>query len=99
MLARVLIQAWTKPRRRDLTAATEVTREYARIFEPATSESARRRVLRCRLSVAYTSNSGGPLSAVLRRLTSMSFRRRSVWIAWLLPEPKVLELPGHSAFN
>jgi len=35
----------------------------------------------------------------LRRLASMSFRRRSVWIAWLLPEPKVLELPGHSAFN
>ena len=35
----------------------------------------------------------------LRRLASMSFRRRSVWIAWLLPEPKVLELPEHSAFN
>src|SRR5215471_18582709 len=35
----------------------------------------------------------------LRRLASMSFRRRSVWIAWLLLEPKVLELPGHSAFN
>lgn len=35
----------------------------------------------------------------LTRLASMSFRRRSVWIAWLLPEPKVLELPGHSAFN
>ena len=35
----------------------------------------------------------------LARLASMSFRRRSVWIAWLLPEPKVLELPGHSAFN
>ena len=29
----------------------------------------------------------------------MSFRRKSVWIAWLLPEPNVLELPGHSAFN
>src|SRR6516165_77891 len=40
MLARVPIQAWTKPRRRrDLTAATERTREYARIFGPATSES------------------------------------------------------------
>ena len=35
----------------------------------------------------------------LRRLPSMSFRRRSVWIASLLPEPKVLELPGHRAFN
>jgi hypothetical protein len=35
----------------------------------------------------------------LARLASMSFRRRSVWIAWLLPKPKVLELPGHSAFN
>ena len=35
----------------------------------------------------------------LTRLASMSFRRKSVWIAWLLPEPKVLELPGHSAFN
>jgi NAD(P)-dependent dehydrogenase (short-subunit alcohol dehydrogenase family) len=30
---------------------------------------------------------------------SMSFRRRSVRIAWLLPKTKVLELPGHSAFN
>jgi hypothetical protein len=29
----------------------------------------------------------------------MSFRRRSVRIAWLLPEPKVLELLEHSAFN
>ena len=29
----------------------------------------------------------------------MSFRARSVWIAWLLPKPKVLELPGNSAFN
>ena len=26
----------------------------------------------------------------------MSFRRRSVWIAWLLPKPKVLELAGVS---
>jgi hypothetical protein len=26
------------------------------------------------------------------------FRRRSVWIAWLLPKPKVLELPGHCGF-
>jgi hypothetical protein len=33
------------------------------------------------------------------RLASTSFRRGSVWIAWLLPKPKVLELPGHSAFN
>jgi hypothetical protein len=79
--------------------------------------------LRCRLSIAYTSNRGGQLSGVqglenrahratlfwganqtfeklgLARLASMSFRRRSVWIAWLLPKPKVLELPGHSAFN
>ena len=38
MLARVLIQAWTKPRVADLAATTEQTREYARIFEPATSE-------------------------------------------------------------
>ena len=78
----------------------------------------------CRLSIAYTSNRGGQLSAVQglenrarrpmlfwdanqtfeklgleTRLASMSFRRRSVWIAWLLPKPKVLELPGHSAFN
>jgi hypothetical protein len=29
----------------------------------------------------------------------MSFRRRFVWIAWLLPKPKVLELLGLSAFN
>ena len=35
----------------------------------------------------------------LRWLASMSFRRRSVWIAWLLLKPKVLELPGHNAFN
>jgi hypothetical protein len=28
----------------------------------------------------------------LARLASMSFRRRSVWIAWLRPKPKVLEL-------
>lgn len=33
------------------------------------------------------------------RVASMSFRRRSVWIAWLVPKRKVLELPGHSAFN
>jgi hypothetical protein len=32
------------------------------------------------------------------RLASMSFRRRSFWIVWLLPKPKVLELLGHSAF-
>ena len=38
MLARVLIQAWTKPRVADLAATTEQTREYARIFELATSE-------------------------------------------------------------
>ena len=29
----------------------------------------------------------------------MSFRKRSVWIAWLLPKPKVLELAGYCAFN
>jgi hypothetical protein len=29
----------------------------------------------------------------------MSFHRSSVWIAWLLPKSKVLELLGHSAFN
>jgi hypothetical protein len=35
----------------------------------------------------------------LARLASMSFRRSFVWIAWLLPKLKVLELAGHSAFN
>ena len=118
MLARVLIPSVDQTaRRRDLTATTEQAREYARIFEPATSDLARRRILRYRLSITYSSNRGGQLSAVqgfgnrarganhtfeelgLGRLASMSFRRRSVWIAWLLPEPKVLELPGHSAFN
>jgi hypothetical protein len=82
-------------------AATEQTREYARIFEPSTSNLARRRILRCRLSIAYTSNGRGQLSAVqglgnrarganqifeelgLKRLASMSIRRRSVWIARL----------------
>src|SRR5215472_4859831 len=39
------------------------------------------------------------LQNILRGVSSMSFRRRSVWIAWLLPKPKVLELLGHSAFN
>jgi hypothetical protein len=39
------------------------------------------------------------LQNILRGVSSMSFRRRSVRIAWLLPKPKVLELPGHSAFN
>jgi len=29
----------------------------------------------------------------------MSFRRRSARIARLLPKPKVLELPEHSAFD
>ena len=93
------------------------------MFDSPRLNPARRRILRCRLSIAYTSNRGGQLSAVqglgnrahgarlfwganqtfeelgLARLASMSFRRRSVWIAWLLPKPKVLELPGHSAFN
>src|SRR5437868_5756045 len=45
-------------RRRDLTATTEQTREYARIFEPATSEFGSTALLRCRLSIAYTSNRG-----------------------------------------
>ena len=39
------------------------------------------------------------LQNILRGVSSMSFRKRSVWIAWLLPKPKVLELLGHSAFN
>jgi hypothetical protein len=39
------------------------------------------------------------LQNILRGVSSTSFRRRSVWIAWVLPKPKVLELPGHSAFN
>ena|SRR6516225_5876389 len=36
---------------------------------------------------------------ILRGVSSMSFRRRSIWIAWLLPKPKVLELAGYCAFN
>jgi len=39
------------------------------------------------------------LQNILRGVSSMSFRRRSVWTAWLLPKPKVLELAGYSAFN
>jgi hypothetical protein len=39
------------------------------------------------------------LQNILRGVLSMSFRRRSVWLARLLPKPKVLELPGTSAFN
>ena len=39
------------------------------------------------------------LQNILRGVSSTSFRGRSVWIAWLLPKPKVLELLGHSAFN
>ena len=118
------IQGWTKPR----VAETSQQRRNRRESTQESSNSprlnlARRRILRCRLSIAYTPNRGGQLSAVqglgnrahramlfwganqtfeelgLERLASMSFRRRSVWIAWLLPKPKVLELPGHSAFN
>ena len=36
---------------------------------------------------------------ILRGVSSTSFRGRSVWIARLLPKPKVLELAGYSAFN
>lgn len=119
MLARVLIQAWTKPRVAETSQQRRNRRESTQeSSNPPRPNLALRRILRCRLSIAYTSNRGRQLSAVqglgnrahlfsnqtfeelgLARLASMSFRRRSVWIAWLLPEPKVLELPGHSAFN
>src|SRR4029077_15690753 len=118
MLARVLIQAWTKPRVAETSQQRRNRRESTQgPSNPPCPNLARRGILRCRLSIAYTPNRGGQLSAVqgfgnrarganqtfeklgLSRLASMSFRRRSAWIAWLLPEPKVLELPGHSAFN
>src|SRR5947207_11066843 len=116
MLARVLIHAWTKPRVAETSQQRRNRRDSTQeSSNPPRPNLARRRILRCRLSIAYTSNRGKAAerrSRVrarganqsfeelgLRRLALMSFRRRSVWIAWLLPEPKVLELPGHSAFN
>src|SRR5215472_6546303 len=115
MIARVLIQAWTKPRVAETSQQRRNRRKSTQEFSnPPRLNLAGRHILRCRLSIAYTSNRGGQLSAVqgfgtrarganqtvaelgLRRLALMSFRRRSVWIAWHLPEPKVLELPGHS---
>src|SRR5438552_17303739 len=110
-------------RRGDLKAATEQIETTQEFSNSPRLNLARRRILRCRLSIAYTSNRGRQVSAVqglenrahgamlfwdadqtfeksgLARLASMSFRRRSGWLAWLLPKPKVLELPGHSAFN
>src|ERR1700755_2341902 len=107
MLARVLIQAWTKPRVAETSQQRRNRRESTQeSSNPPRLNLARRHILRCRLSIAYTSNRGGQLGAVqgfgnrargahqtfeelgLRRLALMSLRRRSVWIAWLLPEPK-----------
>src|SRR5437868_5614473 len=108
MLARVLIHAWTKPR----VAETSQQRRNRRESTQESSNPPRLNLARRRFCVAGSALhipriGGRQLSAVqglarelgLRRLALMSFRRRSVWIAWLLPEPKVLELPGHSAFN
>ena len=114
----MLIQAWTKPRVAENSQQRRNRRESTQgPSNPPRPNLARRRILPCRLSIAYTPNRGGQLSAAqgfgnrawganqtfeelgLSRLASMSFRRRPAWIAWLLPEPKVLELPGNSAFN
>src|ERR1700757_114635 len=117
MLARVPIQAWTKPRVAETSQRRRNRRESTREYSnPPRLNLARRRILRCRLSVAYTSNRGGQLSAVqgfgnrarcesnLRRIRTEAARLDE--LPWevrldrlLLPEPKVLELPGHSAFN
>src|SRR5205823_11065885 len=102
MLARVLIQGWTKPRVAEISQQRRNRRESTQgPSNPPRPNLARRRILCCRLRISYTSNRGGQLSAVqgfanrarganqtfeelgLRRLASMSIRRRSVWIAGL----------------
>src|SRR5207302_10115740 len=94
MLARVPIQSCTKTARRgDLTAATEQIESTQECSNSPRLNLARRRIFRCRLSIAYTPNRGRAAErrsrlfwdanqtfekSGLALLALMSFRRRTI---------------------
>src|SRR5437868_5756046 len=98
MLARVLIHAWTKPRVAETSQQRRNRRESTQeSSNPPRLNLARRRFCVAGSALHIPRIGGRQLSAVqglargganqselgLRRLALMSFRRRSVWIAWL----------------